>query len=114
MASPLPPAPTMPESPVASVEEKVSTEVSEFSETPEVSAKPTTNMQEVKAAALRDLAPILDKVDMDSTKKFNLYKDIREELGDNSVIAPAYETAKNIEDDKTRADALLYIYDSLK
>ena len=113
MASPIPPAPAMPEPPVASVEEKFSAKVSEFSETPEVSAKPATNMQEVKEAALRDLAPILDKVDMDSTKKFNLYKDIREELGDNSVIAPAYETAKNIEDDKTRADALLYLIDSI-
>lgn len=70
-------------------------------------------MREVKEAALRDLAPILSKVDMDSTKKFNLYKNIREELHDDSVIAPAYETAKDIADDRERADALLYLIDSI-
>ena len=70
-------------------------------------------MKDVKEAALRDLAPILSKVDMDYSKKFKLYKDIREELHDNSVIAPAYETAKDIADDRERADALLYLIDSI-
>lgn len=72
-----------------------------------------TDMKSVKEAALRDLAPILSKVDMDSSKKFNLYKNIREELHDDSVIVPAYETAKDIADDKERADALLYLIDSI-
>lgn len=117
--APVPPVPEMPSMPEPS--NMPTPESSTFSEesivsmdtvsTPE-STTPS-DIRSVKEAALRDLAPILSKVDMDSTKKFNLYKNIREELHDNSVIAPAYETAKDIEDDKTRADALLYLIDSI-
>ena len=67
------------------------------------------DMQEVRAAVLRDLAPIVNKIDMDPSKKFDLYKNIREELHDDSVLAPAYEVVRNIPDDEKRADALLYI-----
>ncbi len=75
---------------------------------------PSTDMTNVKNAVLRDLAPIVGKINMDPSKKFNLYKEIREDLHDDSVIAPAYESAREIADETERADALLYIYDSLK
>ena len=84
--------------------------------TEKITPEPLTDlsdMRSVKEAALRDLAPILKNVDMDSSKKFGLYKNIHDELHDNSVIAPAYETAKEIENDKERADALLYLIDSI-
>lgn len=101
------PAPAPIPEPLPEMPEMVTEESTE-----EVSTVPA-DMKDVKEAALRDLAPILGKVEMDSTKKFKLYKDIREELHDNSVIAPAYETAKDIADDKERADALLYLIDSI-
>ena len=68
----------------------------------------------LKTDILRDLAPMVKDLDMDATKKFDLYKEIREDLHDDSVIASAYEVSKKITDDKERADALLYLYDSLK
>ena len=113
MASPIPPAPAMPEPPVASVEEKFSAKVSEFSETPEVSAKPATNMQEVKEAALRDLAPLVGKMNIPSSQKFKIYRDMFENLGDYKVIEPAYQAAKEIEDETERAEALLYLIQSI-
>lgn len=105
--APMPPAPEMP----TEISEETTVEAKSFDDEPIVSV--SSDMQSVKEAALRDLAPILNKVDMDSSKKFGLYKDIHEELHDNSVIAPAYETAKEIADDKERADALLYLIDSI-
>ena len=71
------------------------------------------NMQEVKDAALRDLAPILDKLDVDPSKKFELYKSIMSNLHDTSVIAPAYNSAKDIADEKERGEALLYLINSI-
>lgn len=74
---------------------------------------PVQNVSEVKEAALRDLAPILDKLNIDPTKKFRLYQDMMTELHDNSVIAPAYNSAKEIADDEERGEALLYLLDSI-
>lgn len=68
----------------------------------------------LKTDILRDLAPMVKDLDMDAAKKFDLYKEIREDLHDDSVIASAYEVSKEITNDKERADALLYLYDSLK
>ena len=80
----------------------------------EAVAPSLTDMHSIKEAALRDLAPLMDKIDMDPAKRFNLYKDIREKFNDDSVLASAYESAKNIADEKTRGEALLYLFESIK
>ena len=71
----------------------------------------TTN--EVKKAALRDLIPLLDKVTMDSTQKFNVYRDIFDELKDYTVLEPAYQAARDIPDETKRAEALLYLVEAI-
>ena len=45
---------------------------------PAVESTETTsqNTNDIKKAALRDLMPLLDKVNMDANEKFNLYRDI--------------------------------------
>lgn len=68
---------------------------------------------EVKKAALRDLLPLLDKVHMDDVQKFNIYKDIFEELKDYTVLEPAYQAARNIADEEKRAESLLYLVESI-
>ena len=100
------PAPVVPEAPAPE------TVVAAEETTTEVVTNP--DKQNVKEVVLRDLAPIVDKIDMDPTEKFDLYKNIREELHDDSVIASAYKVSKEITDEGKRADALLYLYDSLK
>ena len=69
--------------------------------------------KEIRAAALRDLAPLLDKVQIDINEKFNIYKNILEENKDTSILEPAYRTAKELPDDTARANALLYLVETI-
>ena len=82
---------------------------------PAVESTETTsqNTNDIKKAALRDLMPLLDKVNMDANEKFNLYRDIFEELNDHSVLEPAYQAAREIADETARANALLYLVQSI-
>ena len=82
----------------------------QFETTPEIT---TLNMHQVKEAALRDLVPLLDKLTIDPSQKFNLYRDIFESLRDYTVLEPAYKSAKEIVDDTTRANALLYLVEAI-
>ena len=68
---------------------------------------------EVKKAALRDLVPLLNKIDMDHAQRFKVYRDIFDELKDYTVLQPAYQAAREIPDEKERAEALLYLVESI-
>lgn len=68
---------------------------------------------EVKKAALRDLVPLLDKINMNSSEKFNIYRDIFDDLKDYTVLDPAYHAAREIPDETERANALLYLIKSI-
>lgn len=83
-------------------------------ETHEVDTAPQgLSMGEVKKAALRDLVPLLDKVSMNAPEKFNIYRDIFEDLKDYTVLEPAYGAAREIPDETERAKALLYLVESI-
>lgn len=99
----LPPAPT-PEIPTTTVPETPTT-------TPEQNK--SLNMHQIKEAALRDLIPVLSNLKINASQKFNIYKDIFEDLRDYSVLEPAYNAAKEIVDDTERAEALLYLIESI-
>lgn len=70
-------------------------------------------INQVKEAALRELAPVLSKLDVPAEKKFDIYKNVIDNYHDPSVIEPAYRAASDISDDKERGEALLYIIDSI-
>ena len=67
------------------------------------------DLDRVKTNALNEIRPILETVDIPFEKKFMIYKDIIELTDDKACIEPAYNAARQIPDDKTRAEALLYI-----
>lgn len=71
------------------------------------------DVSQIKDAALRDLIPLLDKLNMDASQRFNLYRTILEDLHDNTVLEPAYKTAKEITDETERANALLYLVEAI-
>ncbi|MBQ3352773.1 hypothetical protein IJG89_00250 [Candidatus Saccharibacteria bacterium] len=71
------------------------------------------NMKQIKEAALRDLVPVLDNLNINVSQKFNIYKDIFEELRDYSVLESAYKAAKEIPDSTERAEALLYVVEAI-
>ena len=92
----------------APVEEAV-TESTTF-EAP-AATEPSANLsiREIKTAALHDLAPLVNKLDMSPSQKFNIYRNMFENLRDYTVIELAYQAAKNITDERERAEALLYL-----
>ena len=59
------------------------------------------DLDKVKSAALSDLRPLLEKVDIPADKKFMIYKDILELTEDKACIEPAYNAASKITDEKT-------------
>ena len=71
------------------------------------------NMHQIKEAALRDLLPLLDRLNMTASQKFNIYRSVFEALRDYTILEPAYRTAKEIPDETERAEALLYLVESI-
>lgn len=71
------------------------------------------SMRQVKEAALRDLIPLLGHLEMNPVQKFDLYRNIFEQLKDYTVLNPAYRAASEIPDEKSRAKALLYLIEAI-
>lgn len=74
---------------------------------------PALNMHQIKEAALRDLVPLIDRLNITPSQKFNLYRNVFENLKDYTIIEPAYHAATEIPDERERAEALLYLVDSI-
>ena len=73
----------------------------------------SSDISKVKEAALKELFPIMDRVEVEPEKRFLLYQEMLTSMRDKAVIAPAYEAARQIRDDKVRADSLLYLINSI-
>ena len=71
------------------------------------------DLDKVKSAALSDLRPLLEKVDIPADKKFMIYKDILELTEDKACIEPAYNAASKITDEKTKGEALVFIVECI-
>lgn len=71
------------------------------------------DISKVKEAALKELFPIMDRVEVEPEKRFLLFQEMLNTMRDKAVIAPAYEAARQIRDDKVRADSLLYLINSI-
>ena len=113
-AAPVPPIPEAGPAPVAPAPEPVV----EPAPAPTVEKAPepipqSLSTTEVKKAALRDLVPLLDKVNMDNSEKFKIYRDIFDDLKDYTVLDPAYQAAREIPNETERAEALLYLIRSI-
>lgn len=71
------------------------------------------NTHQVKEAALRDLIPLLDRLNMTPSQKFNICRNIFEDLRDYTVLEQAYRAATEIANETERAEALLYLVESI-
>ena len=108
----LPPAPEPTTGPAPTPTEPVAPEP--VIEKPEVEPIPgSPNMEQLKKAALRDLVPVLDKININPSQKFRIYRDIFDDLKDYTVLEPAYKVAREIPDETERAEALLYLVESI-
>ena len=86
--------------------------VADLTPNSEPSAEQGDNEQ-IKADILRDLTPLMDKMELDPEKKFHLYQDIMTTNGDKSVIPSAYEAAKQIGNEQARGEALLSLIEAI-
>ena len=84
-------------------------EASKIEMTPQKAMYGDPDLDRVKINALNESRPILETVDILPEKKFTIYKDIIELTDDKACIEPAYNAARQIADEKERAEALLYI-----
>ncbi len=67
----------------------------------------------IKKAILHDLAPLLERTNADPSEKFRIYRDTMEDLRDFSVLDQAYQAASSIQNEDERAEALLYLIESI-
>ncbi len=73
---------------------------------------PTANvggLDGVKQDAIRELRPLVDKLNVSPEEKFDTYLLLLRSTDDQTLVAPAHEAAKLIADETKRADALLNI-----
>ena len=101
---PIAPAPIAPE-PEPITPEPIQEEVEKTS----IATAPNLSTRQIKEAALRDLVPLFDHIDMSPSQKFNICRNIFEDLRDYTVLEQAYRVASEIPDDSERAEALLYL-----
>lgn len=80
---------------------------------PMESSSVPSDMKQIKEAALRDLIPLLDHLNMSPSQKFGLYRNIFEDLHDYAVLEHAYRAASEISDETERAEALLYLVETI-
>ncbi len=105
---------TSPEPSIPEIAPQPEPEPAPAPETPSIEPAPHgLNTKEIKKAALRDLVPLLDKLNMDASQKFKIYQDIFSDLKDYSVLEPAYNAAREISNESERAEALLYLVESI-
>jgi hypothetical protein len=67
------------------------------------------NLESIKKDALKELRPLVDKLDLSPEEKFDIYLLLLRSTDDTTLIAPAHETARAIPDESKRAQALLDI-----
>lgn len=68
-----------------------------------------SDLESIKSNALQDLRPLVGKVNATNEEKFDIYLLLLRSSDDKSLIEPAYNTARSIEDEVKRANALLDI-----
>lgn len=61
----------------------------------------------IKSHALEDLRPLVNKLTVTNEEKFDIYLLLLRSSDDDTLIEPAYNAARAIEDETKRANALL-------
>ena len=77
--------------------------------TTDVTPASTVELDGIKKDALKELRPLIDKVDLPAQEKFDTYLMLIRSTDDSSLIAPAHVIAQSIADETNRAEALLDI-----
>ncbi len=71
--------------------------------------KPLAELDQLKLSAINDLRPLVDKLNLPLEEKFDTYLLLIRSTDDSSLLQPAYEVARQIEDETKRAESLLNV-----
>lgn len=80
--------------------------------TPALSAE-ASSLLEIKQQALKELTPLVDHLNQSAEEKFRTTMMMIQATDDQTLIARAYQAAKEITDEKTRAQALLDVVNEI-
>ena len=70
---------------------------------------PSSDLDSIKNDALKELRPLVDKLDLAPEEKFDTYLLLLRSTDDKTLIAPAHVAAQSIVDETKKAQALLDI-----
>jgi len=76
---------------------------------PTVATPLSGELEGIKKNALEQLRPLIGKVDLPAEEKFDVYLMLIRSTDDASLVGPASDAAKDISDEKRRAEAFLDI-----
>lgn len=71
------------------------------------------DLLKIKQDALHELSPLVDQLDQTPEEKFRTTMMMIQASDDQTLVKTAYEAAKNIDDEKVRAQALLDIVNEI-
>jgi len=69
----------------------------------------SNDLDGIKLDALKELRPLMDKVDLPAEEKFDTYLMLLRSTDDSTLVGPAHTAAQGIADEKRKAEALLEI-----
>lgn len=69
----------------------------------------SADLDGIKLNALKELRPLMDKVDLPAEEKFDTYLMLIRSTDDSTLIGPAHAAAQGIADEKRKAEALLEV-----
>lgn len=76
-------------------------------------AAPAGDVNSVKTEALRELVPLIDKVNLPAEQKFAMITDFITSTGDKSIAGSALAVARGIADEHVKAESLLKLVQML-
>lgn len=87
--------------------------VTDENESPTSPNAASDDLLSIKQDALQELGPLVDHLDQSPEEKFRTTMMMIQANDDQSLVKDAYETAKKISDEKTRAQALLDVINEI-
>lgn len=117
LGGPAGPAPGAPIGPIADDQPAITAPVQDLS-TPEITEHatdevPADDLLEIKQDALHELTPLVGHLEQSPEEKFRTTMMMIQASDDHSLIKTAYDAAKQITDEKARAQALLDVVNEI-
>lgn len=88
-------------------------EITEHAQAPAPSPTAADDLLDIKQEALQELTPLVGHLEQSPEEKFRTTMMMIQASDDQSLIKTAYDAAKNITDEKTRAQALLDVVNEI-